>query len=91
MACLSSSRRAQLNARLTQKNTQLTAANALYEQLLADPTASYRFDSGEGMQQTASKKLAEVSKQISKLETEVDRIQRQLGGGGIVNLNMRRG
>lgn len=90
MSCLSSSRIAQLKARLTKKTAQLDAANLLYDELLTDSTESYRFDSGEGSQQAKSKKLSDVQDQISILESEIDRLQAKLAGKGIVNMNMRR-
>jgi len=90
MSCLSSSRIAQLKARLTKKIAQLDAANLLYDELLSDSTESYRFDSGEGSQQAKSKKLSDVQDQISTLESEIDRLQAKLAGKGIVNMNMRR-
>jgi uncharacterized small protein (DUF1192 family) len=90
MSCLSSSRIAQLKARLNKKTAQLDAANLLYDELLTDSTESYRFDSGEGSQQAKSKKLSDVQDQISILESEIDRLQAKLAGKGIVNMNMRR-
>lgn len=90
MSCLSSSRIAQLKARLTKKLVQETAANLLYDELLTDSNESYRFDSGEGSQQAKARKLSEVQKQISTLESEIDRLQNKLSGKGIVNMNLRR-
>lgn len=91
MSCLSSAQRAKIAARLAIKNTQLTAAYALLDILLADPTHMYRFDSGEGMQQGQHKKLADVEKIISTLESEINRLETKLAGKGIVNMNLRRG
>lgn len=91
MSCLSSARRAQIAARLTIKNSQLIAAYALLDKLLADSTQMYRFDSGEGSQQATSKKLTDVEKIISTLESEINRLETKLSGKGIVNMNMRRG
>jgi hypothetical protein len=62
MSCLSSSRIAQLKARLTKKITQLDLANSLYDEVLTESTESYRFDSGEGSQQGKLRKLSEVYK-----------------------------
>ena len=91
MSCLSSARRVQIAARLIIKNTQLTAAYALLDQLLADATQMYRLDTGEGMQQAQHKKLIDVEKIISTLESEINRLETKLAGKGIVNMNMRRG
>ena len=90
MTCLTPERKAQLKARLTKKIAQLAAANLLYDELLTDPTESYRFDSGEGSQQAKRKKLSTVQDQISILESEIDRLQTKLSGKGIVNMNLRR-
>ncbi len=90
MSSFTSSRIAQLKARLKTKLAQLDAANLLYDELLTDSTESYRFDSGEGSQQAKSKKLSDVQDQISILESEIDRLQAKLSGKGIVNMNMRR-
>ena len=91
MSCLSSARRAQIKARLVIKNAQLTAANGLFDQLLADPNQSYRFDSGEGSQQSSHKKLIDAQNTVSILESEINRLETKLLGKGIVNMNLRRG
>lgn len=91
MSCLSSARRASITARLVIKNGQLTAAYGLLDQLLADPNQMYRLDTGEGMQQASHKKLNDVEKMISTLESEINRLETKLAGKGIVNMNLRRG
>lgn len=90
MSCLTSARRAQIKARLEIKNTQLTNTYSLLDKLIADPNQMYRFDSGEGMQQASHKKLSDVEKLISSLESEINRLETKLAGKGIVNMNMRR-
>lgn len=91
MGCpLSSARRAQLQANLATKQKQLIAANALMDHLLADPTSSSSIDTGEGRQQFSNRKLEDVQKQIDVLQSEINRIQNKLLGGGIVNMTLRR-
>ncbi len=91
MSCLSSARIAQIKARLVAKELQLKAANELFDKLLNNPYQMSRFDSGEGSQQSSQKKLTDVQKTISTLESEINRLEVKLARKGIVNMTMRRG
>lgn len=91
MSCLSPARIAQIKANLAVKELQLTAANELFSELLNNPYQMSRFDSGEGSQQSSQKKLTDVQKTISTLESEINRLDAKLARKGIVNMNMRRG
>ena len=90
MTCLSSSRRTQLLARLAKREASLVIVEATYDELLASGIESYRFDSTEGEQQTKRRNLNEVKGQLDSLQSEIDSIQRQLSGQGVVNMNLRR-
>lgn len=91
MSCLSPARIAQIKARIAAKQLQLTAADALLDELLKNPYQMSRFDSGEGSQQSSQKRLIDVQKTISTLESEINRLEAKLARKGIVNMNMRRG
>ena len=94
MSCLTSARRAELRARLVIKEAQLVKLNQAYEDAIdTGGISSYRFDvgDGDGEQQTKYRSLEEISKVISSLEADIDRINRQLTGRGLSNMNLRRG
>ena len=90
MSCLSSTRRAELLARLAKREASLAIVEATYDELLATSVESYRFDSTEGEQQTKRRGLAGVKDQLDGLQSEIDSLRRKLGGSGIVNMNLRR-
>lgn len=79
-----------LRARLTRKMGLLEKAYETYDELLSDGVESYRFDSGDGSQQTKKRNLNELKTQIDKLESEVDSICRQLDRKGLTNIALRR-
>jgi len=90
MPCLTSTRRAALIIRLAKREASLVIAEATYDELLANPVESYRFDSTEGEQQTKRRKVADAKQQVDELESEIDSIRRRLNGTGVVNMNLRR-
>lgn len=94
MSCLSTKRRARLQARITLREAQLVAANAAYDASLTDADVSkYRLDTGGGAggeQETALRSPAVLLGMVNALESQLDRMYRQLEGGGIVNMNLRR-
>lgn len=91
MSCITSAERARIVAQINTKQAQLEAANAAYTAALSNvEIQTFRFDSGEGSQSTTRRKPAEISSEITRLESELNRLYRRLDGGGIVNMNLRR-
>lgn len=88
MSCLTTERRADLQEKLTKKEAQLTVLYAAFENF--DGVREYRFDSGEGMQQTKYRSLPEIQKTIDIIESQIERIKRQLNGTGLNNIVLRR-
>lgn len=90
MSCLHPSQVARIKAQIKIKEEQLEKANALYSKLLENPNSSYRFESGEGAQQAASRKLEDVQKTIDSLESQLTRLYNQLSGRGLTRTTLRR-
>jgi ubiquinone biosynthesis protein UbiJ len=90
MSYLSSAERTRINALIEKKERQLALADATYELLLAKDIAEYRFDSNEGSQRARRVEIDQFKKQIDSLEAEIERLNRRLKAGGIVNMNLRR-
>ncbi len=85
---ITTARKNRIQARITAKETY---RDALYElQTNFDSAESYRFDSGEGSQQTKFRSLSEVDNSIRRVESQIERLYRELLGHGIVNINLRR-
>jgi hypothetical protein len=85
------SRIAELQAQITAKQAQLTAAYTAYEEIIAGKIQSYRFDSGEGEQQARYVDWKELGQIIEALEAQIDWIRRKLQtGGGLRAINVRR-
>lgn len=91
MAYLSPSQTARIQATLSIKEAQLSAAQAAYLKALeSGDTESYLFDSREGKQSTTLRSPSVLSKEIRQLESEIERLYRRLSGTGLVNMNLRR-
>lgn len=91
MACLSTARRARVQARITKLEDLLDSAYEAYALSLADGDVSkYRLDTHEGEQETALRSPDVLLKQINSIEATLSRLYRKLEGGGIVNMNLRR-
>lgn len=91
MSCITSTQRAIIQARLDKKEAQLSALNDAYDESIENfGIKSFKFDSGEGSQSTTFRGPEEISREINRLETEINRLRRRLSGTGIVNLNLRR-
>lgn len=89
MSCLSSTRRAQLLARLTTKQTQLDQVNTALDSAIGGPEA-YKFDTNEGSQWLKDRTYAELMGLIDTLEAQIDSITRKLNGTGVVSMALRR-
>lgn len=79
-----------LKEQLAKKKASLAIAQETYDKLLADPTESYKFDSGEGSQQRKNRKLEELSEQIEKLENSICALESRLRGTGVVSVSTNR-
>lgn len=88
MSCLTVERRTELEERLQKKQTLLTSLYAAMENF--DGVREYKFDSGEGMQQTKYYSIQDIQKNIDLIESQIDRIQKILNGTGLNNVNLRR-
>ena len=90
MGCLSSTRRTRILARIAALEAQLDAADETLERLLSKELSEYRFDSGEGTQQTKRLDVEKLNKIVDNLERRLCWYQSKLDCIGIVNLNLRR-
>ena len=61
-----------------------------YDALLADPKKSARLDTGNGMISFTNRDLEVLEGQINTLDAEIDKINRQMRGGTVVNFGLRR-
>ena len=89
MSCLSSTRRAELIARLVKKRAQLVLVEEALDAAIGGPEA-YKFDTNEGSQWLKDRTLKELNDLSDTLEAQIDWITRRLNGTGIVNMNLRR-
>jgi len=81
---------ARLKAKIKKIRAMIDALDATYLELSASLVDSYKFDSGEGSQQTSRKKLDTVRMEIDALEAQENHYINELYGMGIVNMNLRR-
>lgn len=88
MSCLTAERRTELEERLQKKQALLETMYTALDNF--DGVREYRFDSGEGMQQTKYYSLADIQNKIDIIESQIDRINRILNGTGLNNINLRR-
>jgi len=85
---ITQARKTRLENRITKKEAYLTSLYTLQENF--DEVLNYKFDSGEGSQSTVFRSVSEVSRTIRQLESQIDRLNRELLGHTIVNVNLRR-
>ena len=90
MACINSTTRTRLLARLAKREASLVIVEVTYDEALAVNLEMYRFDSTEGEQTSKRRKLQDLKDQVDSLQAEIDNIRRRLSGQGIVNMNLRR-
>ena len=85
---ITQARKTRLENRITKKELYLTSLYTLQENF--DDVLNYKFDSGEGSQSTVFRSVSEVSRTIRQIESQIDRLNRELLGHSIVNVNLRR-
>lgn len=91
MGNLSVSRRTLLRARKALKEGVLANLYAAYEELsLRGGIKTLRLDAADDSLYSSAMSLADVRKEIERLESEIDRIDRQLANSGLVNVRVRR-
>ena len=93
MTCLPKKRREELEAQLASKQAQLAAANTALEKILSGDRGhvnKYTFDSGEGRQSVTHNDPAKILELISKLESDIEFINKKLNGTGLVAVKFRR-
>lgn len=78
--------RATLLARLAEREDQLELANATYSALLEQKVHSYTLRSADGEQETIRRKLREIRIEIEWLEAEINKLNAQINGGGVMRL-----
>ena len=93
MTCLTSTRKTQIQARITKWEARRDLAETYYEQILAgEGVESGKFDSGESMSWW---KYTDPStfmlKVIAPIDQWLDYYRNQLNGTGIARLNLNRG
>lgn len=90
MSCLTTSRRAEILARISKLEAQLVIANDTLDSGLSTDIREYRFDSGEGSQRVEYKTFDEMTKIVDWLESRIDYLRRKLNGTGLLSMNLRR-
>ncbi len=85
---ITSARKTRIEARIKAKETYLDSLYALQADF--DSVESYRFDSGEGSQQTKFRSLSEVDMAIRRIESTIERLYRLLTGTAIISVTLRR-
>lgn len=91
MTCITAAYKARTQARLDQKEAQLTAYYASV--LAAIPNAEiaqYEFDSGEGRQRLWRRSPLVMQQNIDILEKEIDALYAKLEGTGLARVTYRR-
>lgn len=91
MSCLSTTRRAELEAERDTLIAQLTVLNtAITSAMTTGHIQSYSLDTGEGKQTTKYRSIDEMFKARDLIQSQIDTINRKLRGTGLVNINLRR-
>jgi hypothetical protein len=90
MSIFNATWRARIQAQITTKTAQLTAANTTMESLLEKEIDEYRFDSGQASQRVKRRDIEKLAKIIHRLEAQIDLLQRKLDGYGLASINLRR-
>ena len=89
MVYIPSARRTRIQNRITAKEAALAAAEDALTAAMVE-VESYTLNTGEGSQTTKHRKIEDLEKTIRVLESQIDRLYRQLNGTGLINMNLRR-
>lgn len=79
-----------LAARLERYQALLEKAYDTLDGLLGDELSSFELDTSEGRQRIVQKRVASVSKEINRLEAEIEYLCNRLNGKGLVSIRLRR-
>lgn len=79
-----------LKKRLDRKEALLESAYNLQEKLLSSAKESASLDSGDGRVAFKNRDLEEVDSTISRLESDIARLEQRLAGTGVINVALRR-
>lgn len=92
MACLTTVRKAEIQARLDKYTARLALAETYFDFLMdSEGMESFKFDSGEAMSWAKYTKIDEfLLKVVYPLEAFIDHYTNKLNGKGIVRLNLSR-
>jgi len=84
-------RRTALLAEKTQLETDIALLQTAYSSAVTNSEVeSYKFDSGEGSQQTKRRSLAEIRKELRYLKAQLNHVLNELAGIGVMNVQLRR-
>lgn len=86
---MTSAQAARIRVLIARKEAQLVTVNANYTKTVS-PMEKYSFSSGGASQSVSRRAIVEISKEQSRLEQEIEALYRQLEGGTLANLNLRR-
>lgn len=86
---MTSAQAARIRVLIARKEAQLATANTTYTKTVTS-VEKYSFTSGGASQSVSRRTITELSKEVTRLEQELEALYRQLEGGTIANLNLRR-
>ena len=90
MSCLSTSTKADIQAKIVRLQAQLEIVNNTLDGALEGDVLEYRFDSGEGSQRTEYRTFSDLTKTVDWIESRINYYTNRLNGAGLSNLNLRR-
>jgi chromosome segregation ATPase len=91
MACLSSTTRTVLKARLEKLTARLTALSDTIDKAIERGHLSgIEFDSGDGKEKSTYRNINEIRRYEKEIENEISRIEDRLNCAGLVNLRLVR-
>lgn len=90
MSCLSSIVVAEKKAELAKYEARLAKYETAIDSIVSGEIESYRFDSGDGSQQVKMLNMSDLEKQISYLQSRINRLRSELRGTAVMTVNLRR-